>query len=178
MSQHRIKFRIVGKVPMSATVNSSPMIHVGRSAETCVLRGVNAACYPSPNEAHHRAGLASAMLAVRFIRMTTTLVSPPALVVVGMRTADGERFFVGRRVQGRIATDDEGTEQGAFPPELPAPMRASLEAVGITPYAPVSEAALREKLTRLGWPEPEIDGHFAEARKWMTHISIVWPTHH
>jgi len=104
-------------------------------------------------------------------------VSLAELVVTGMRTVDGGRFFVGRRVKGHIA-DDGGTEECSFPPGLSAHTRTALNAVGITPYAPIPEAALREKLARLGLPELEIDSHFAEARKWMTHISTVWPPEH
>jgi hypothetical protein len=105
-------------------------------------------------------------------------VSLAELVVTGMRTADGERFFVGRRVKGRIIGDDGGTEECSFPPELSSHTRAALEAVGITPYAPFREAALREMLARLGLSEPDIDSYFAEARKWMTHVSTVWPPQH
>jgi hypothetical protein len=105
-------------------------------------------------------------------------VSLAELVVTGMTTVDGERFFVGRRVKGHITVDDSGTEECSFPPELSAPARAALEAVGITPYAPIGEAILREKLERLGLREFEIDSSFAEARKWMTHVSTVWPPHH
>jgi hypothetical protein len=105
-------------------------------------------------------------------------VSLAELIVTGMRTVDGERFFVGRRVKGRITGDDRGAEDCSFPPELSAHTRAALEPVGITPYAPIPEAALREKLAHLGLPELEIDGHFAEARKWMTHVSTVWPPQH
>jgi hypothetical protein len=105
-------------------------------------------------------------------------VSLDELVVTGMRTVDGERFFVGRRVKGHITEHDGGSEECSFPPELSAETRAALKAVGITPYAPVSEAALREKLARLGLPELEINAHFAEARKWMTHVSTVWPPQH
>jgi hypothetical protein len=105
-------------------------------------------------------------------------VSLAELVVTGMRTVDGERFFVGRRVKGHITDDDGGAEECTFPPELSAPARAALEAVGITPYAPIREADLREKLGRLGLREIEIDSYFAEARKWMTHVSTVWPPQH
>ena len=105
-------------------------------------------------------------------------VSFAELVVTGMKTVDGERFFVGRRVKGRITEDDAETEECSFPPELPAPARAALEAVGITPYAPIGEVTLREKLGRLGLRELEIDSYFAEARKWMTHVSTVWPPQH
>jgi hypothetical protein len=105
-------------------------------------------------------------------------VSLAELVVTGMRTVDGERFFVGRRVKGHITEDDAGTEESSFPPELSDPARAALEAVGITPYAPIPEAALREKLGRLGFREFEIDSHFAKARKWITHVSTVWPPQH
>ena len=100
------------------------------------------------------------------------------LVVTGMRTVDGERFLVGRRVKGHITEDCAGSEERSFPPELSAPARAALEAVGITPYAPIGEAALRERLGRLGLRELEIDGYFAEARKWMTHVSTEWPPQH
>jgi hypothetical protein len=100
------------------------------------------------------------------------------LVVTGMRTVDGERFFVGRRVKGHIAGDEAGTEECSFPPELSAHVRAALEAVGITPYALAGEATLREKLGRLGLREVEIDSYFTEARKWMTHVSTVWPVQH
>ena len=100
------------------------------------------------------------------------------LVVTGMSTVDGERFFVGRRVKGHITEDHSGIEESSFPPELSAPARAALEAVGITPYAPIGEATLREKLGRLGLRELEIDSYFAEARKWMTHVSTVWPPQH
>jgi hypothetical protein len=105
-------------------------------------------------------------------------VSLAELVVTGMRTVDGERFFVGRRVKGHITEDAGGAVECSFPPELSAPARAALEAVGITPYVPIREADLREKLGRLGLGELEIDSHFAEARKWMTHVSTVWPQQH
>jgi hypothetical protein len=90
-------------------------------------------------------------------------VSFAELVVTGMKTVDGERFFVGRRVKGRNTEDDAETEECSFPPELPAPARAALEAVGITPYAPIGEVTLREKLGRLGLRELEIDSYFAES---------------
>jgi hypothetical protein len=105
-------------------------------------------------------------------------VSLAEIVVTGMSTVDGERFFVGRRVRGHITEDDAATEECSFPPELSAPTRAALEAVGITPYAPMCEASLREKLGRLGLPDPKIDHYFAEARKWITHVSTVWPPQH
>jgi hypothetical protein len=105
-------------------------------------------------------------------------VSLAELVVTGMSTVDGERFFVGRRVKGHITQDDSGTEECSFPPELSAHARAALEAVGITPYSPTNETILREKLGRLGLREHEIDNYFAEARKWMSHVSTVWPPQH
>jgi hypothetical protein len=105
-------------------------------------------------------------------------VSLAELVVTGMRTVDGERFLVGRRVKGRITGEGGTEEEHSFPPELSSDTRAALEAVGITPYVPIPEAALREKLARLGISKPEIDSHFAEARKWMSHISTVWPPQH
>jgi len=100
------------------------------------------------------------------------------LVITGVRTVDGERFFVGRRVKGHITGDEAGTEECSFPPELSAHACAALEAVGITPYEPTGEVALREKLGRLGLREVEIDSYFTEARKWMTHVSTVWPVQH
>jgi hypothetical protein len=100
------------------------------------------------------------------------------LVVTGMRTVDGERFFVGRRVNGHIVEDTEAAAESTFPPELSAPARKALEVVGITPYAPIREADLREKLGQLGLREFEIDSYFVEARRWMTHVSTVWPPQH
>jgi hypothetical protein len=100
------------------------------------------------------------------------------LVVTGMSTVDGERFFVGRRVKGHITKEAGGAVESSFPPELSAPARQALEVVGIVPYAPIREADLRERLVRLGLAEHEIDSHFAEARKWMTHVSTVWPRQH
>jgi hypothetical protein len=105
-------------------------------------------------------------------------VSFAELVVTGMKTVDGERFFVGRRVKGHIVGDEAETQECSFPPELPAPARAALEAVGLTPYAPIGEAVLREKLGRLGLRELDIDSLFAEAQKWMTHVSTAWPPQH
>jgi hypothetical protein len=105
-------------------------------------------------------------------------VSLAELVVTGMRTVDGERFFVGRRVKGHTVEDAGAAAESTFPPELSAPARKALEVVGITPYAPIREAVLREKLGRLGLREAEIDSHFVEARKWMTHVSTVWPPQH
>jgi len=42
----------------------------------------------------------------------------------------------------------------------------------------LSEAVLRAKLAALGLNELEVDSYFAEARRWMTTISTVWPPHH
>lgn len=99
------------------------------------------------------------------------------LIVVGVRTSDGERFFVGPRQHGEKLDAGASVARG-FPPPLSAETRAALSAVEIIPYAPLPEAVLRGRLAALGLSDVEVEGYVQEARKWMTTVSTVWPPHH
>src|SRR5262245_43381027 len=92
------------------------------------------------------------------------------LVIVGLKTADGERFLVGAKPKRDAAGEEEDV---GFPPEIPPTIISALAAANLVPYEPVRESVMRSALQELGLTAPEIDARFLEARRWMTTITTT-----
>jgi hypothetical protein len=79
------------------------------------------------------------------------------IVIVGLKTADGERFLVGTKE--------------ASPPEIAPTIVSALAAANLVPYEPVRESVMRSGLLELGLTAPEVDARFLEARRWMATVA-------
>lgn len=94
------------------------------------------------------------------------------LVIVGMRTSEGERFLVGAQTRGELF--EEGSLSAApspFPPPLDHSQVKALERAGIRPYTLMPEPVLRAGLKELGLSEADINGRFAAARKLISTVT-------